>query len=107
MDSFTALADPTRRSILEMLGPGPRTAGDIVAHLQNSGTISAPAVSQHLKMLREAGLVRVRVDGQRRIYNLDLGGLESMEQWIVRMRGFWAGRLDALERALREGDGDE
>lgn len=107
MDSFIALADPTRRSILELLGPGPRNAGDIVAFLQKEGTISAPAVSQHLKVLRQAGLVRVQVDGQRRIYSLDPAGLESMEQWIVRMRGFWAGRLDALERALREGDVDE
>ncbi|MFV3074403.1 ArsR/SmtB family transcription factor [Niveispirillum fermenti] len=107
MDSFTALADPMRRSILEMLGHGPRGAGEIVTFLQQDARISAPAVSQHLKALREAGLVRVRVDGQRRIYSLDPAGLDAMDAWIARVRGFWAGRLDALEQALREEDGDE
>ncbi|MBP7335402.1 helix-turn-helix transcriptional regulator [Niveispirillum sp.] len=107
MDSFTALADPTRRSILEMLGQQPHGAGDIVTRLQQAGAISAPAVSQHLKVLREAGLVRVKVDGQRRIYSLDPAGLDAMDAWIARVRGFWASRLDALEQALLEGEDDE
>lgn len=107
MDSFTALADPTRRSILEMLGPRPLGAGDIVSRLQVQGSISAPAVSQHLKVLRDAGLVRVRVEGQRRIYSLDPAGLDAMDAWIARVRGFWASRLDALEQALLEDDRDE
>lgn len=107
MDSFTALADPTRRSILEMLGQRALAAGDIVSRLQAQGSISAPAVSQHLKVLREAGLVRVRVEGQRRIYSLDPAGLDAMDAWIARVRGFWASRLDALEQALLEDDRDE
>lgn len=96
MDAFTALADPTRRQILEMLGRGRRAAGEI----GQSFTLSAPAISQHLKALREAGLVRVEVRGQRRIYSLDPEGLEEMDRWIRQVRQFWNPRLDALEREL-------
>ena len=100
MDRFVALADPTRRRIVEMLGSGERTAGAI----GEGFAISAPAISQHLKTLRDAGLVRVRVDGQRRIYSLDPDGFAAMEEWFARMRTFWSGRLDALERELKKGD---
>ena len=98
MDSFTALADPTRRRIVEMLGRSEHAAGDIVAAFD----LSAPAISQHLKTLREAGLVRVRVDGQRRIYSLDPDGLASMDAWIASVRNFWPARLDSLEAALKQ-----
>lgn len=98
MDSFTALADPTRRRIVEMLGAGDRAAGDIAAQF----TLSAPAISQHLKALREAGLVRVEVRGQRRIYSLDPAGLAAMDAWIAGVRRFWAGRLHDLEQELRK-----
>ncbi|HEY0626456.1 MAG TPA: metalloregulator ArsR/SmtB family transcription factor [Allosphingosinicella sp.] len=100
MDRFVALADPTRRQIMELLGSGELTAGAIGARFP----ISAPAVSQHLKTLRESGLVRVRVDGQRRIYSLDPDGLAEMEEWFAKMRGFWSGRLDALEKELKKGE---
>lgn len=100
MDSFTALADPTRRRIVELLGGGECAAGDIVRRFD----VSAPAISQHLKVLREARLVRVRVDGQRRIYSLDDTGLAEMDDWVRRMRRFWSERLDALDEALREAD---
>jgi DNA-binding transcriptional ArsR family regulator len=100
MDRFAALADPTRRQIVELLASGEQGAGAIGARFP----VSAPAISQHLKALREAGLVRVRVDGQRRIYSLDPGGLAEMEDWFARMRGFWSGRLDALERELEKGE---
>ncbi len=103
MSQFAALADSTRLRIVELLGGGERSAGAIGAHFP----VSAPAVSQHLKTLREAGLVRVRVDGQRRIYSLDPEGFAEMEQWLARMRGFWSGRLDALERALVEEKGEK
>src|SRR5690349_17744993 len=98
MNRFAALADPTRLAIVELLGQGARGAGEIGARFP----ISAPAVSQHLKALRETGLVRVEVDGQRRIYSLDPQGFEEMEAWFARVRAFWSPRLDALERALRE-----
>jgi DNA-binding transcriptional ArsR family regulator len=102
MNKFAALSDSTRLGIVELLGAGERTAGEIGARFP----ISAPAISQHLKSLREAGLVRVRVDAQRRIYSLDPAGLDDMEQWFARVRGFWAPRLDALERALAENEGE-
>lgn len=98
MDRFAALADPTRRRIVELLGPGERAAGS----LGQSFEISAPAVSQHLKALREAGLVHVRVDGQRRLYSLNPDGFAEMDAWFDKMRGFWSGRLDALERELKK-----
>jgi DNA-binding transcriptional ArsR family regulator len=96
MDRFIALAEPHRRRMLELLGGGPLAAGALAAEF----TLSAPAVSQHLKALREAGLVRVEIDGQRRIYSLDPDGLAEVDAWIGRVRGDWKGRLDRLEAAL-------
>jgi DNA-binding transcriptional ArsR family regulator len=87
MDPLAAVADPTRRRIIELLGRGERCG---------------PAISQHLKALREAGLVRVRSDAQRRIYALDPAGLEAIDAWLASVRRFWSPRLDALERELRK-----
>jgi DNA-binding transcriptional ArsR family regulator len=103
MDRFVALAEPNRRRMLELLGRGPMAAGELAGEF----SLSAPAVSQHLKALREAGLVRVAVDGQRRIYSLDPDGLAEVDAWIGRVRGFWKGRLDALEAALEQDRGDQ
>ncbi len=103
MDAFTALADPTRRRIVEMLAEGELSAGEIGERF----TQSAPAISQHLKALREAGLVRVTVAGQRRIYALDPDGIDGFEQWVRRVRAFWPDRLAALEAALRKPDPGE
>ena len=101
MIAFAALADPTRRQIVEMLAIGERTAGDIASHFE----VSAPAISQHLKVLRQARLVRVRADAQRRIYALDAAGIDEIDAWLSDIRRFWGGRLDALEQELRaEGD---
>jgi len=96
MDAFVALADPTRRRIVESLTCGERTFGDIAADFD----ISGPAVSQHLRVLRDAGIVGVRRDAQRRIYRLEPRGLDDMSDWLNRLRGFWNERLDDLERAL-------
>ena len=98
MDSIAALADPTRRAILELLGRGERAAGAIAEEF----AISAPAVSQHLKVLREARLVRVRAEGQHRIYSLDEAGFDEVDAWLRRVRRFWKERLDTLERELRK-----
>jgi DNA-binding transcriptional ArsR family regulator len=98
MHPLSALADPSRRRIVELLGGGEISAGEIAGQFQ----ISAPAVSQHLKALREAGLVRVRIEGQRRIYSLDPEGLAAVDAWLLEVRRFWDGRLDGLERALIE-----
>jgi len=98
MDALAALADPTRRRIVELLGRGERSAGDLVGEFD----VSAPAISQHLKALREAGLVQVRVDAQRRIYALDPAGLDEIDAWLAGVRRLWSSRLDALERELRK-----
>lgn len=97
MDSLTALADPTRRQIVEMLSRGERASGEIAEEFE----ISAPAISQHLKVLREAKLVQVRVDAQRRVYTIDPDGLTEIETWLHQVRQFWKGRLDALGHELR------
>lgn len=102
METFTALADPTRRQIVEILASGELAAGDIARRFE----MSAPAVSQHLKALKSAHLVRVRVDAQRRIYSLDPQGLDDVETWLANVRRFWGPKLDALESALNaEKDG--
>ena len=100
MDRFAALAEPTRRGIVEMLGQGALSAGEIGARF----SISAPAISQHLKVLKEAGLVRVTVEGQRRIYRLDPDGLDEFDAWVRRVRGFWGLRLDDLETELAKAE---
>jgi DNA-binding transcriptional ArsR family regulator len=96
MDSLAALADPTRRRIVETLAEGALSSGEIAKRF----SISAPAISQHLKTLRMAKLVRVRAQAQRRIYELDVGGIDEMSDWIVRIRRFWSKRLDALQAQL-------
>lgn len=98
MDSFSALADPTRRRIVEMLARGRLSSGEIAARFK----VSAPAVSQHLKVLRNARLVRVRVAGQKRIYELERAGVEEVSAWVEGIRRFWASRLDTLEELLKE-----
>ena len=98
MNSLTALSDPTRQRIVEMLAGGALCAGDIAGRF----ALSPPAISQHLKTLRAAKLVKVRVDRQRRIYELDPDGVEAVAEWIARIRAFWNPRLDALEAALKK-----
>lgn len=100
MLSIEALADPTRRRIVELLARRDRTAGEIVGHFD----MSAPAISQHLNVLREAGLVTTRVEGQSRIQSLNPGGLGEIDAWLNRTRDIWSRRLDALERALKAED---
>jgi DNA-binding transcriptional ArsR family regulator len=95
---FSALADPTRQRIVEMLASGALCAGDIAGQFE----LSPPAISQHLKALREAGLVKVRAQAQKRIYELDPEGLTELSDWVARIRAFWNPRLDALEQALRK-----
>jgi DNA-binding transcriptional ArsR family regulator len=98
MTPFEALAEPNRRRILDLLRAGERPAGDLVEAL----SISQPGVSKHLKLLREAGLVSVRADGQRRLYRLRAEQLAEVDAWLAPYRRAWAGRLDALERHLED-----
>jgi DNA-binding transcriptional ArsR family regulator len=94
--SFSALADPTRRRIVEALAAGPLSSGEIAARFP----ISAPAVSQHLKALKSAGLVRVRSEAQRRIYEIDPDGIEAVAGWADGIRCYWSARLAGLEAEL-------
>ena len=97
MEIFSALADGTRRRIVELLARGERTAGE----LANEFSSTRPAVAHHLKVLREAGLVRRRVDAQRRVYSLDARGFGELEQWIATQRQFWDRHLDRLDARIR------
>ena len=100
MQSLLAIADPTRRRIVELLAVKERTAGELVEEFD----MSAPAISQHLKVLREAGLVTVRAEGQSRVQVLNPDGLGDLEDWLEKTRSIWSRRLDALERELRAED---
>jgi DNA-binding transcriptional ArsR family regulator len=97
-NSFTALADPTRRRIVEALSSGPLSSGDIASLF----AISAPAVSQHLKTLREARLVLVHIEAQRRIYELDRRGIDEMAGWVSQICLYWETKLDALQAQLEK-----
>jgi DNA-binding transcriptional ArsR family regulator len=100
MDTFNALADPTRRHIIETLAAGEASFGELAERFE----MSRPAVSQHLKVLRDAGIVASRADAQRRIYRLNDNSLDDLEAWLVKVRGYWSGRLDQLEQLLNEDD---
>jgi len=93
---LTALAEPTRLRILDQVRDGERTVGELVDVL---GT-AQPAVSRHLRVLREAGLVSVRKDAQRRVYRLRPEPLRELDAWLEPYRAHWSGRLDALEQHL-------
>lgn len=100
MLSLEAIADPTRRRIVEMLARSDHSVGEIVEEFD----MSPPAISQHLKVLREAGLVVSRVEGQSRIQALNPSGLNEIQEWLRTTMNFWNQRLDALEAALRADD---
>ncbi len=100
MDTFIALGDPTRRQIIESLALGEASFGELADKFE----MSRPAVSQHLKVLREAGIVASRADAQRRIYRLSDGGLDEIDAWLGKVQKFWSQRLDKLEQLLGEPD---
>jgi DNA-binding transcriptional ArsR family regulator len=100
METFTAIADPTRRDILALLRNGEQPAGALVEALG----LPQPNVSKHLKALREAGLVRIRIDGPRRVYSLDAAPLAEIDQWLASYRAFWSKKLDALGDHLSRSD---
>jgi DNA-binding transcriptional ArsR family regulator len=99
MTVFEVLAEPRRREILDLLCEGERTVGEIVARIP----ISQPGVSKHLRVLRDAGLVDSRADGQRRVYAVRAEPLAEVVAWLAPYRRLWADRLDALERHLEGG----
>jgi DNA-binding transcriptional ArsR family regulator len=97
MSAFEALADPTRRTIVELLAEGERSAGELAAAFASS----RPAVSRHLRVLREHGLVSAREHGRRRLYALEPAPLAELDEWLSHYRSFWTNRLDALDVELR------
>jgi DNA-binding transcriptional ArsR family regulator len=107
VEALAALADPTRRELLALLARGEQAAGELASRFP----VSRPAISRHLRVLREAGLVRVRSDGRQRFYALDPAPLRALDDWLAPYRDLWAQRLDALDteiargrRARRNGD---
>jgi DNA-binding transcriptional ArsR family regulator len=103
MHAFDILGDPVRRRILELLADGARTSGDVVAVIQREFGITQPAISQHLKVLRESGFASVRAEGARRIYSIDAGPLREVDAWLARFRTFWEHRLEALATEIARG----
>ena len=96
--AFDVLAEPNRRRILDLVREGERPVGHLVDELR----LSQPAVSKHLRVLREAGLVEVRTDAQRRLYRVNPGPLRDLDAWLEPYRRMWSSRLDDLERHLTE-----
>jgi DNA-binding transcriptional ArsR family regulator len=103
MHAFDVLGDPVRRRVLELLADEELTAGAITSVVRAEFGISQPAVSQHLRVLRDAGFVRVRADGARRFYALDAAPLRGVDTWLARFRPFWEQRLDALGTEIARG----
>nr|WP_170852264.1 metalloregulator ArsR/SmtB family transcription factor [Blastococcus sp. DSM 46786] len=99
MEAMQALADPTRRDLVALLAGGERTAGELAAPFR----VSRPAISRHLRVLREAGLVSVRADGRERRYSLDPRPLREIDDWLEPYRDLWAQRLDALDTEIARG----
>lgn len=100
---FEALGDPVRRRLLELLAPGERPAGALVDALRAETRISQPAVSQHLRVLRDARLVTVRAEGSRRVYAVDDAGLDVVRLWLTRFGDPFAQPLDALATEVARG----
>src|SRR3954468_21460622 len=99
--SWQALSDPNRRAVLELLLERPRPVGELVEQLG----LTQPGTSKHLRVLREAGLVEVRPQAQKRVYALNPAPLAELDAWLEPYRRLWAERLDALERHLDAGQG--
>jgi len=97
VNALAALADPTRRHIVELLAEQERSAGELASQFD----AARPGVSRHLRVLREQGLVRVRSDGRQRLYSLDPQPLADLDAWLTHYRAFWQNRLDALDTEIQ------
>jgi DNA-binding transcriptional ArsR family regulator len=98
MTAYAAVAEPHRRQILDLLRDGERSVGELVGHIG----LSQPGISKHLKVLREAGLVGVRLSGKERFYGLRAQPLAELDEWLEPYRAYWSDRLDALAHHLEE-----
>ena len=103
MHAFDILGDPVRRRILELLADDELSSGAIVEVIHAEFGISQPAVSQHLRVLRENGFARVRAEGARRLYAVEAAQLQDIDRWLDPFRAFWSQRLDALATEIARG----
>jgi DNA-binding transcriptional ArsR family regulator len=103
MHAFEILGDPVRRRIIELLADGEQAAGQVGGVIQNEFGISQPAISQHLRVLRENGFATVRKAGARRLYAVDAAPLQEVDLWLEPYRRFWNQRLDALDVEVARG----
>ena len=103
MHALDVLGDPARRRVLELLADGERPAGAIAQVIGEELGLSQPAVSQHLRVLRETGFVVVRIDGARRLYSLSAAPLQAVDLWLDQFRALWVSRLDALATEVARG----
>lgn len=103
MHAFAVLGDPVRRRILELLADGEHSAGEVTEAIQKEFGISQPAVSQHLRVLRDSGFTTVRAEGTRRLYAVDSEPLQEVDMWLEPFRQFWSQHLDALATELARG----
>ncbi len=103
MHAFDVLGDPVRRRILELLATGEQSSGAITAVVQAEFGITQPAVSQHLRVLRDSGFTTVRPEGARRLYAVDAEPFREVDGWLNHFRAFWGQRLDSLETELARG----
>ena len=103
MHAFDVLGDPVRRRILELLAEGEQSSGAVSEVIRAEFGISQPAVSQHLRVLRDSGFTTVRAEGTRRLYAVDTAPLREVDVWLDQFRRFWTQRLDALGTELKRG----
>ena len=103
MHTFAVLGDPVRRRILELLASGERSSGAVTETIRAEFGISQPAVSQHLRVLRDSGFATVRPEGARRLYAVNPDELRTVDDWLDRFRALWTPRLDALETEIARG----
>ncbi len=103
MHAFDVLGDPVRRRILELLADGELTSGAVTEVIRGEFGISQPAVSQHLRVLRDGGFATARAEGTRRVYAVDAAPLQEVDAWLARFRGLWDQRLDALGTEIARG----
>lgn len=103
MQAFDVLGDPVRRRILELLADGELSAGAIAGTIQDEFAITQPAVSQHLKVLRDNDFTSVRPEGQRRLYAVNGAALRDVDEWLNTFRRFWTPHLDALSTEIARG----
>jgi DNA-binding transcriptional ArsR family regulator len=101
--AFDVLGDPVRRRLLELLAEGELSAGELTAAIRTEFGISQPAVSQHLRVLREHGFATVRAEGTRRIYTVEVDALRPVDEWLDHFRRFWEPRLAALNTEIARG----